>query len=69
MGYEVRETEVGCRLRLIYHKTRFCSPWCPRWPQQALVCVCLAPFLHELGLLSFGVTEFLYSALSPSLHI
>lgn len=33
------------------------------------MCVCLALLLHELGLLSLGAAEFLYSALSPSPHI
>ena len=63
MGDEVRETEVGCRLRLVSQDKALLTLMSSVAPAghgtraharaRVCVCVCLAPFLHELGLLSF----------------
>lgn len=68
MGHEVRETEVECRLRLVYQRQSSAHPGVLSGPSRPW-CVFVSHLLkHELGLLSLG-EQFLISALSPSPRI
>lgn len=68
MGHEVRETEVGCRLRLVYQRQSSAHPGVLSGPSRPWCVFVLHLLKHELGLLSLG-EQFLVSALHPSPHI